>query len=123
MRIFQSVALAVMLVLGLGFSAMAQSAAPAEQCVSVEQFKTEVLKQDPSYNLVVLQGDALQTFAANMDRITGGGHGDMDAIALLSPDGNENDITTLAIFVKGCYAGNADIPTQMVKEALKGVNV
>lgn len=114
MRIFQSLALAVMLVLGAAGYTSAQDA----KCLSVEQFSAEVHKQDPKFDLMILTGDQLEAFAQNMDKISGGGHGPIDGIAFLNPEGNDNQITTLTIFRDGCYIGNVDVPTEWVKEAL-----
>lgn len=90
----------------------------AASCVSMEQFQTELTKQDPTYKAIVLSGGPLEQFAANMDKLTGGGHGPMDGLVFLDPEGNKNEITIIAVFRDHCYIGNAEARTDIVKQAL-----
>lgn len=102
----------------LALAPLSAHAQEAKSCQSVEQFSKAVHDADASYDLVILTGTPLETFAANMDKLSGGGHGPMDGLVFKNPEGNDADITVIAVFRGGCYIGNAEVPTQMIKKAL-----
>lgn len=121
MNYLKSIMVAAMLML-----APAAYAQTADQCQTVDQFKASVAEKsgpEIAKKLVTLSGDTLEKFAQNMDRISGGGHSDMDTIVMIDPQQNENDITALAVFNNHCYVGVAMVPTAMVKQALNGLSV
>jgi hypothetical protein len=107
----------LMMAVGLFFAAPTY-AQEAPTCTSIEQFQADVAKSNPDLKLVILSGTPLEAFAANMDRLSGGGHGPMDGLVFIDPETNPNDITVIAVFRDGCYIGQAPVPTAMVKQAL-----
>lgn len=117
MRIFKSLALAVM----IGFlflGGMATANAGDQKCATAEQFMTDINKGAKQYDLLYLTGQPLEVFVASMDSQSGGGHGDMSGLVFLNPEGNQNKLTIIAVFVKGCYAAVVEVPTSMVAKAL-----
>lgn len=117
MRIFQSIALAVM----LAFAALGSVQAQTTECMSAQTLiekANEGIAADQKLDLIYLTGEALETFATNMDKITGGGHSAMDGLVFVNPDDNKNDMTVIAIFRDSCYIGNAEVLTSYVKQAL-----
>lgn len=117
MRIFKSLALAVM----IGFlflGGMATANAQDNKCATAEQFMTDINKGERKYDLVYLTGQPLEVFVTEMDRQSGGGHGEIGGLVFLNPEGNQNNVTIIAVFVKGCYAAVVSVPTKWVAKAL-----
>lgn len=90
-------------------------------CQSIDQFMQTA--KDNGFQpeqFTLLTGTPLETFAANMDRLTGGGHGAMDALVFLTPPDQvgENDVTVLGVFRDHCYIGTAMVSSVLVKKAL-----
>jgi len=116
-KFFLALGLAALMMLEMaGTPAVAQTA-PA-QCQSAEQFIAEVHDRAPDIKVLYLNGTALEAFATNMDKLSGGGHSSMDGIVMIDPATNKNDLTNLAIFRNHCFLGQVDVPTDMVKKAL-----
>lgn len=120
MKYVKSMVMAVMLILAGLTTAYAQEAA---QCQTMEMFVTDASEktQTPVENFVVLSGSPLEEFAANMDRLSGGGHSAMSGVVFLDPKKNQNDLTAIVVFRDSCYVGVAIVPTKMVHEAYYGL--